>query len=489
VIAARAPAGEPLALRTRLASAARTAEYILLTLPLGLVGLLATLPMLAGFPGASWRLAALERRLANSMLGARIPPLPVQRNGVASRPGRRVVLLLLLRPAVALAAAAAAAVPIVLTLALVRYGAEGLAGSSDSYVGPWQLGVVTGAALWLLAAAAAVVSVAVLDAAGTPLRELARRFLVTTSPGVWQVREALAKSIGDETLAIAYWLPDRAVFVDEHGMPIELPAPESGRAWTAVEHEGTRLAAIIHAAELDARPELVRAAAAGAVLALDNERLKADLRARVEELRASRARIVEASLAARRRLERDLHDGAQQQLVALSLDLQLMRNRVAGDGESRALVESSIEKLASALSELRELARGIHPAILTDRGLAAALAALVDRTPLPVQVELIEERVAPAAEAAAYFVAAEALTNVVKYAQAEQVWVRVRREGDQVTVEIEDDGVGGATPASGSGLRGLEDRVSALDGRLFVDSPPGRGTRVVAHIPCAAPPR
>jgi signal transduction histidine kinase len=321
-----------------------------------------------------------------------------------------------------------------------------------------------------------------------PLRELARRFLVTTTPGAWQVREALAETIGDATLAIAYWLPERGVFVDEHGLPVELPAPESGRTWTAVELEGRRVAAIVHDAELDARPELVRAAAAGAVLALDNERLKAALRARVEELRASRARIVQASLEARRQLERDLHDGAQQQLVALSLDLQLIRHRVSGDPDGLACVEGALEKLANALSELRELARGIHPAILTDRGLAAALAALVDRTPLPVDCEVaIDERVESAAEAAAYFVAAEALTNVVKYARASRASVKVTQHGGELAVEIEDDGVGGAVPDGGSGLRGLEDRVSALDGTLVVHSPPGQGTRVVARIP--APPR
>jgi signal transduction histidine kinase len=237
------------------------------------------------------------------------------------------------------------------------------------------------------------------------------------------------------------------------------------------------------------RPELVRAAAAGAVLALDNERLKAALRARVEELRASRARIVQASLEARRQLERDLHDGAQQQLVALSLDLQLIRSRVSADGDTVALVQGSIGKLATALSELRELARGIHPAILTDRGLEAALAALVERTPLPVDCEVaLGERVAPAAEAAAYFVVAEALTNVAKYAQATQAAVRIRLHGDGVAVEISDDGVGGADAVRGSGLRGLEDRVSALDGTLEVDSPPGLGTRIVAHIPAAPRP-
>jgi signal transduction histidine kinase len=199
------------------------------------------------------------------------------------------------------------------------------------------------------------------------LRDLACRLLTTPAATGGAVREALAESIGDRRLAIAYWLPERSSFVDEHGLPVELPEPDTGRTWTAVEHEGRRVAAIIHDAALDARPELVRAAATGSVLALANERLKAELRAHVEEVRASRARIVEASMDARRRLERDLHDGAQQQLVALSLDLQLIKNRVSGDPRAIELVEGSIEKLATALGELRELARGIHPARLGAR--------------------------------------------------------------------------------------------------------------------------
>jgi signal transduction histidine kinase len=497
VIAASAATAEPFAFRERLACAARTAGYVMLALPLAIAGLFALLPIVVGVPGPAWRLAAVERRLANSLLAARIPALPDRRaddgrraqlgDDSASTSTKDVAAFLLVRPAVALAAVVAAAAPIALTLALLWYGADGLAsGETVRYIGPWELNEATGVVLWLMAVPAAIVSIAVLDGLAAPLRRLVRHFLVSTSSGTGAVREALAESIGDHTLSVAYWVPDRSVFVDERGTRIELPTRDSGRAWTAVEHEGRRVAAIIHDAELDARPELVRAAAAGAVLALDNERLKADLRARVEELRASRTRIVEASLEARRRLERDLHDGAQQQLVAVSLDLQLIRNRVADDPDTVQLVQSSIDMLGSALSELRELARGIHPAILTDRGLAAALSALIERTPLPVECDAMEERVAPAAEAAAYFVVAEALTNVVKYAQASCAHVRVRREGEMVAVEIEDDGVGGADPAKGSGLRGLEDRVSALDGTLVVDSPPGRGTRVVASIPAAS---
>jgi signal transduction histidine kinase len=381
-------------------------------------------------------------------------------------------------------AAAAAVLPITLTVLLVVYGAEGLVGGSDQYIGPWALDPLMGLILWLFTVPAGIVSVAVLDGLATPLRDLARDLLTSPAATGVTVREALAESIGDRRLAIAYWLPERSSFVDEHGLPVDLPEQGSGRTWTAVEHEGRRVAAIIHDAELDARPELVRAAAAGSVLALANERLKAELRARVEEVRASRARIVEASTDARRRLERDLHDGAQQQLVALSLDLQLIKNRVSGDPRAVSLLESSIDKLTAALAELRELARGIHPAILSERGLAAALPSLVERVPVPVECDVgVKDRLPSAIEAAAYFVAAEALTNIAKYSGATTASVCVRRADDCIEVEIVDDGVGGADPAAGSGLRGLEDRVAALGGSLSVHSPPGEGTMVVARLP------
>jgi signal transduction histidine kinase len=231
---------------------------------------------------------------------------------------------------------------------------------------------------------------------------------------------------------------------------------------------------------------LVQAAAAAAALALDNERLKADLRARVEELRVSRVRIVEAADTARRRLERDLHDGAQQQLVSLALDLRLLKARLRGT-ETEPMVDGLAEKLAVALADLRELARGIHPAILTDRGLGPAIEALASRVPVPVECEVeVHERLSGPIEAAAYFVVAEALTNIVKYANATSARVTVRRAGDVVTVEVNDDGAGGARIGAGSGLRGLQDRLSALDGTLWVDSPPAGGTRLHARIPCGA---
>jgi signal transduction histidine kinase len=465
--------------RLRLESAGRTAAYVLVSVALGVLHLVLLLPLLVFRSDYVWRLADLERKAANRLLRAHIPPLSAR-----DAPARPVLTLLALKLPTAALALLVCAVPLTLTVLLIVYGAKGIAGASGDYVGSWTLGPLTGFVLWLFAAPAAVVSVAVLDGMATPLRDVARQLLTSPAALGGAVREALAESIGDRQLAIAYWLEERSSFVDEHGHPVELPEPGSERTWTAVEHEGRRVAAIIHDAELDARPELVRAAAAGSVLALWNERLKAELRARVQEVRESRARIVEASMEARRRLERDLHDGAQQQLVALSLDLQMIKNRASHDSELAALVDSSVRKLATALGELRELARGIHPAILSDRGLSAALPALVERTPLPVRCEIeIEERLPPAIEAAAYFVAAEALTNVAKYSSAQQAVIIVRRSGECVEVEVNDDGVGGADPQYGSGLRGLEDRVAALDGTLSVQSPPGEGTTVLASLP------
>jgi signal transduction histidine kinase len=202
-----------------------------------------------------------------------------------------------------------------------------------------------------------------------------------------------------------------------------------------------------------------------------------------EQLAASRARIVEAGDAERRRLERNLHDGAQQRLVSLSLMLRLAGRRVKDDPEAVAFLQRAGDELAQALQELRELARGIHPAVLTERGLAPALQALAARAPLPVELELPPERLPAPVEAAAYYLVSEALANVAKYAQASVVRVLVERGDGRARVEVADDGVGGADAGGGSGLRGLADRVEALGGRLAIDSPPGRGTTLRADIP------
>ncbi len=251
----------------------------------------------------------------------------------------------------------------------------------------------------------------------------------------------------------------------------------TGYETVRVDRDGRRLDVEIAAAPIhDANGAFV-----GAMAVLSDI---SDRKRQQEELRASRARIVQAADDARRRLERDLHDGAQQRLVALSVSLRLAEAKLAADPETAGRVLTGArEELALALEELRELARGIHPAVLTERGLAAAVEGLVDRTPLPVEVDLSGTRLPPPIEAALYYVTAESLTNVVKYAGARAAAVRLETTGRAVTLEVSDDGAGGADPARGSGLRGLADRVEALDGRLAVESPPGKGTRIRAEIP------
>jgi signal transduction histidine kinase len=302
------------------------------------------------------------------------------------------------------------------------------------------------------------------------------------------LRDALADALGDRSLTLAFWSRGSERYVDAHGQPVDLPpATSRSRAVTEIERESVPVAAIVHDAALLDEPGLVRAAGAAAALALENERLEAELKARVAELQASRAKVIEVGFSERRALERNLHDGAQQRLVALSLQLGLAKTKLREDPDvAERILEGARTELASALEELRELARGIHPAILTDRGLAPALEALASRAPVPVEIDAVpDSRMPMPVEAVAYFVVAESLTNMAKYADAEYASVRVLRENGYAVVEIEDNGIGGADPSAGSGLRGLADRLAALDGRLEVDSPPGVGTTVRARIPCA----
>ena len=225
---------------------------------------------------------------------------------------------------------------------------------------------------------------------------------------------------------------------------------------------------------------------AAAALTLRNERLDAELRAKVTELQASRSRIVQAGYEQRRRLERDLHDGAQQRLMALGIDLRMVRERLERDPQGAAeLLDESLHELGEATAELRELARGIHPAVLTNRGLEAALKGLAGRSPLPVELlKTPADRLPPSVESAVYFVVAEALTNAARYSRAHSVTVDVVRDNGHVEVEVSDDGIGGADADRGTGLRGLQDRVAALDGRLDLMSQHGEGTTLRARIPC-----
>jgi PAS domain S-box-containing protein len=419
------------------------------------------------------------------------------------------------------------------------------------------------------------------------------------------LRAAIAQALGDPSVELAYAVGDGRRLVDGDGRPVALPGAGSGRAATVVEHDGRRVGAIVHEESLVEERELVASVAATVALALDHERLAAELRSQFDllvtivdtapsllvtvdlegrivdlnaatveasgrddeseihgrffwdvfidpaereamiarfraaaplhppaqyenvftnargewrviawrsapvhdetgavmrivaggldvtdrklqeqELRASRVRLVAAGDDARRRLERNLHDGAQQRLVSLSLALRLAQRKLAQDPEGAGqILDQASDELAQALDELRELARGIHPAVLTDRGLDAALNSLAERTPLPVEVSTTGRRLPDPVEAAAYYIVSEAVANVVKHARASAIEVRVATPDGRVVVEVADDGVGGADPMGGSGLRGLADRVAVLDGTLRVETPSTGGTRVVAEIP------
>jgi signal transduction histidine kinase len=306
----------------------------------------------------------------------------------------------------------------------------------------------------------------------------------TVSPSA--LRDALAASLGDPSLTLLYWLPEYGSWADADGRPAALPADGGGRATKLVERGDERVAALIHDASLLDEPELVESACAVAAIALENARLHADLKARLDELRASRARIVETGDIERRRLERNLHDGAQQRLVALALSLGMAESRVRADPElvERLLAEAK-QELTLGLGELRELARGIHPGVLSDHGLEVALESLAARAPVRVDLDVgLPNRPPEPVEVAAYFFVSESLANVAKYAQASHATVRIARENGHLLVEVADDGIGGADDTRGSGIRGLADRVETLGGRLRVLSPAGGGTRISAEIPC-----
>jgi signal transduction histidine kinase len=242
----------------------------------------------------------------------------------------------------------------------------------------------------------------------------------------------------------------------------------------------------VHDPVLEHNAELVRSVCAAASLALENQRLQAELRARLVELQASRGRLVEVTDAERRRIERNLHDGTQQRLVSIAMSLGLLQAKLpAGAAEAEPLVAETRHELELALRELRELTHGIHPPLLTERGLAAALEELCRRAALPARLDAaLEDRFPDQVESAVYFVVSEALANAAKHSHAAQVRVAASSRGGRLVVEVADDGTGGATASGGSGLRGLADRVEALGGRFTLSSPPGAGTTLRADIPC-----
>lgn len=299
----------------------------------------------------------------------------------------------------------------------------------------------------------------------------------------------LARALRDPSLGLSYWLPEFGTWADQAGEPTAAPPTEPGpddrRAVRVLRREEEPMAALSFDRSLEDEPELLDAVLATAGIALENGRLRAELRARLQELQGSRVRVLEASRQERQRLERDLHDGAQVRLVALSLELGELEADPATGPELRVRLRRAKEAVSASLEELRDLARGIYPAVLSGHGLAVALESLAARAAVPVQLDVtLDQRPPEAVEIAAYYVASEALANIGKHSAARAAEVRIWRSGPVVVVDVRDDGLGGARSRDGSGLRGLADRVEALDGRFEVEPVAGGGTRVHAEIPC-----
>jgi signal transduction histidine kinase len=312
--------------------------------------------------------------------------------------------------------------------------------------------------------------------------------LGSRSIGAAALQAEVANALGDRTVALHYWLPKERRYVDSEGRPAELPPGGDERSALIIERHGRRVGAVTHAGWLRGEPELLATVAGACALAMETQRLDAELRASLREVRRSRARIVEAADRERRRISRDLHDGVQQRLMGLALKAELVR--IAAD--DRAGVERAAAELHAGLDDLADeldrLTRGIMPAVLADDGLAEALADLARQSPLRVDLELglPADRLPEKVESTAFFVIAEALANVVKHAGVREATVRVHDDDERVTITVTDRGAGGASSSAGTGLVGLADRVGAIGGELEVRSPPGEGTRLLVRLPRAA---
>jgi signal transduction histidine kinase len=301
------------------------------------------------------------------------------------------------------------------------------------------------------------------------------------------LREALSRALGDPGLAVGYWLPATGAYVDSAGHPFDPTADGPGQATTVVQRNGQPVAALVHDDALQDDRKLVDSVCAAAGMALENERLRADLEARLVELSASRERLVRAAESERHRLERDLHDGAQQQLVAIAMSIAMAESNLRTNPVAAAsALDEARDRLASAMDELRTLSQGIRPAVLVERGLGAALTELARRSTVPATVDLRLRAAVPAdIEAAAYFVASEALANTAKHAHASEVTISAESQDGLLHLRIDDNGTGGAEARYGSGLRGLADRVEGFGGTLDIHSPAAGGTTLSVELPCA----
>jgi signal transduction histidine kinase len=293
------------------------------------------------------------------------------------------------------------------------------------------------------------------------------------------IRDALAHALGDPSLEVAYRADGG--WADARGEPVVLPPEGAGRVVTPIERNRTVVAALVHDPGVLSDPGVAEAVARAARLAAANAQLQRDVRAQAAELEASRRRLLVAGDAERRRLEHRLREGAEQRLAGLAAELEHAHTLASGDVPES--LDHAEVRLASAIAELEELGRGLHPRLLTERGLEGALAELAQRSMLPVEVSVAAGRLPEEAEAAVYFVCSEALANAAKHAGATAMSIETAAGEGELTVRIRDDGRGGADAALGSGLRGLADRVEALGGELMVESPPGRGTLVAARLP------
>lgn len=372
---------------------------------------------------------------------------------------------------------------------------------AGTYIGiTLGLGVVLGrGSAWVTAAATLTVAVAFRPLRARVQARVDRRFDRARFEAVQQVRvfeddvredrrapeeiaDVLSRALRDPTAELLFWLPASEIFASVNGE--ETTVPHDGRAQTIVLRDGNRTGVLMHDPALLQRRALLDGVLAAAGLSIEIARLRVEVRRQLAEVEASRRRIVEAGYEERRRLERDLHDGAQQRLVTLGIVLRrLQRSLPSEAGMLSPAFDSAVDEVAAAVSDLRTIAAGVRPPRLDD-GLAAALRDLAESAPLPVEVEAPVERVAPSVEAAAYFVACEALTNAVKHAAASKVALRAVRDNGTLLVSVSDDGVGGAVARRGSGLAGLRDRVAAHGGVLEITSPEGCGTRIEVELPC-----
>ncbi len=332
------------------------------------------------------------------------------------------------------------------------------------------LAVVVG--LWRYRVARSAVSDVMVEVGSAPLGE--------------GFTNALRRALRDPSLVLWSWSPERGRYLDADGKPQKMPDEDAPSAVTVLERDGVAVGALVHDRSLRDQPQLLAAVRSAATVAMDNQRLQGELEAQLDEVRESRGRIVAAGDAQRRRLERDLHDGAQQRLVAAAILLRRAQ-RAPDEARMRELLTQGATELESALVELRELARGVYPPVLQERGLGSALTSLAERAPLPVEiVDTLNGRLPAPIELAAYFIAAEAVANAMKHSSATLVEIFLRCDDGELRVVVSDDGCGGATYTHGGGLSGLIDRASALGGDIALSSPPGSGTVLTLTLPIQA---